>query len=46
MYLAYTVPGISYEAALNWPTWKLVARVRHCGYWVERDNRLMERGNR
>lgn len=42
MYLAKNVPGINYEAAEKWPAWKVRSRIRHCAYWIDREEKETE----
>lgn len=46
MYLAKTAPGCSYDAMMHWPVSKLRSRIRHCGYWIEREEKATEAASR
>ena len=46
MYLAKTVAGCNYDAMMHWPIDKLVSRIRHCGYWIDREEKANEAASR
>lgn len=45
MYLAKTA-GLDYEAMMGWTAQKLRSRIRHCGYWVDREDKANEAASR
>ncbi len=46
MYLAKNVPGCNYDAMMHWSTAKLRSRIRHCGYWIDREDKANEAASR
>lgn len=40
MYLARA--GLDYDMVYNWPAWKVITRLRHNSYWVEREEKETE----
>lgn len=46
MWLARNVPGLSYAEMMHWPIWMLSSRVKHCNYWIDRENKADEEAAR
>lgn len=46
MYLAKTVPGCNYDSVMHWPIDKLLSRIKHCGYWIDREEKANEAASR
>ena len=43
MYLARNSNGgVTYSEAYNWPAWKVRSRIKHCAYWIGREEQETE----